>query len=165
MVSNFQAEDLRIISNHENQAYSQQIKNKRCICQSGFQRICKVENPGSTSQEGTLLTDMEHHSSSPTDCTETSHPTELLKTQLLRRNFSALYLSVTFSSMTTVLYIALLLSGFYLHRASVFCHPVLMNHHKDCHQALLQSQREMVISSVSECLPKALICPLLFTYL
>lgn len=63
----------------------------------------------------------------PQNCSENSHPTEWLKTQLMCRNSSALYLSVTFSSMTKVLGIALLLSFLYLHRASVFCHLVLMN--------------------------------------
>lgn len=104
VVSGFQPEDSCIISNYENQAYSHQVKaeNKRHIYQRAFERICKVKNTGSPTREGTLFTAMEHHSSSPTDCTETSHPTESLKTQITCRNFSALYLSVTFSSVTKV---------------------------------------------------------------
>lgn len=61
----------------------------------------------------------------PQNCSENSHPTEWLKTQLVQKFFCPL--SVTFSSVTKVLCLALLLSFLYLHRASVFCHLVLMN--------------------------------------
>lgn len=82
-------------------------------------------------------------------------------------NISALYLSVTFSSLTKVLCIALLLCFLYLHRQSVFCHLVLIifTHKRLSPGPTSICCREMLISSVSECLPEKFIWPLPVTYL
>lgn len=82
-------------------------------------------------------------------------------------NISALYLSATSSSMTKVLCTALLLCILYLHRQSVFCHLVLIifTHKRLSPGTTSICWREMLIWSVSECLPEEYIWPFPVIYL